>query len=1123
MGPHQVIAGFPRLAGRSARAPRSLGPLLVIALLALAALCPSARATTINVPKDQPTIQAGINAAQNGDTVLVAPGTYYENIDFKGKAITVTSSGGPTVTIIDGGNKPGVATVVFAHGETSASVISGFTIRGGGDVTYDGTSNGGVWVRGASPTIQGNTITANYCHNIDVEFGVAATIINNEISGVLSAGPGSYCTFGSGIFLGGAPYDPYYGPGSVIIGNTIENNLNGSGINLWAAVNALIMNNTIRNNTSLGSGSAYVSANSYGIVLIQNLIYGNTSYCGGALAPTEGGSSASHPTVLIANNTIVDNVTDTPLTGMGCITIAQIDPGAYSYGVSGPGLVIVNNIISGSTPYPAVNCSWYSTPNEANQPTFQNNILYNAGGPFFGSYCVDVSSKYGNVAADPQFVNPSAHDYHLKSSSPAIDTGQNSTLQTLQSLTGQDWIEDFDGKPRIQDATGKGCIVDMGAYEFPGTPCGISETLTTSLNPAFAGQTVTFTAQLTAASGTPTGSIQFLDGANLLATQTVSATGSASFTTSSLAVGSHTIAANYQPTGTFGASSASLVQVINGYPTTTALNSSLNPATLGQNVTFTATATGSPLANPNSPTGSVVFADGPTTLATVPLTGNTAAYTTSILSAGAHAITATYSPTGSFAGSSASLTETINGAPTTTALISNSNPAYALQAVTLSATVSTAAGTPTGAVTFMDGASTLGSTPLSASGTATLTVTFPAPGNHSIQAVYSGDSSFNGSTGALTQSVLIDTTATALLAAPAAPGAFTRVTLTATVTSATAAQYAPGAVPAGAIVFDDGATPLGIATLGATGAASLVVSSFPAGTHSLTAAYAGNQSFQASTSPISTLPVAPDATLTGLTGTPDPAALGATVSFTAVVASPATTVIPTGAVTFYDGPSAIGTATLDAQGHAVFTTSALAIGAHSITASYAGDANFTASLSSAFQETITPFTGDFTLSATPAAFALYTGQSVSATVTAAAQGGFHYDLSLACSGLPAGSVCQFSSPTIAGGNGQIGLTIATAAPSAVAARTPPRWRAPSLTALAFLLFVVVPRRRWRAFLAFAAIAFCLGTFTGCGSPGPLAPGTQPGTYTVVITAQAANSGQVLAHSTTINLTVKSLF
>src|SRR5215471_3618344 len=79
---------------------------------------PFAFATTIHVPKDRPTIQAGINAANTGDTVLVAPGKYIENINFDGKAITVTSSGGPDVTIIDGAQTSSVVT--FSSGETQS-------------------------------------------------------------------------------------------------------------------------------------------------------------------------------------------------------------------------------------------------------------------------------------------------------------------------------------------------------------------------------------------------------------------------------------------------------------------------------------------------------------------------------------------------------------------------------------------------------------------------------------------------------------------------------------------------------------------------------------------------------------------------------------------------------------------------------------------------------------------------------------------------------------------------------------------------------------------------------------------------------------------------------------------
>jgi serine protease len=111
-------------------------------------------ASTIKVPGDEPTIQAGIDAANTGDMVLVAPGTYKENIDFKGKAIVVTSSNGPAVTIIDGDNSGSVVT--FQTSEGLASKLTGFTIQNGA------TSFGaGIDLEGTSPTIVGNYFSAN--------------------------------------------------------------------------------------------------------------------------------------------------------------------------------------------------------------------------------------------------------------------------------------------------------------------------------------------------------------------------------------------------------------------------------------------------------------------------------------------------------------------------------------------------------------------------------------------------------------------------------------------------------------------------------------------------------------------------------------------------------------------------------------------------------------------------------------------------------------------------------------------------------------------------------------------------------------------------------------------------
>jgi hypothetical protein len=218
---------------------------------------------------------------------------------------------------------------------------------------------------------------------------------------------------------------------------------------------------------------------------------------------------------------------------------------------------------------------------------------------------------------------------------------------------------------------------------------------------------------------------------------------------------------------------------------------------------------------------------------------------------------------------------------------------------------------------------------------------------------------------------------------------------------------------------------------------------------------------------------------------------------------------------------------LDVQGHASFTTAALAIGTHSITASYSGDPNFTASVSGAFQETITPFLGDFTFTVTPNSMTFYTGQAGNAIATAVAQGGFNYSLALSCSGLPAGATCQFQPGTIAGGAGTAGLVIQTSAPSAVASLGPSLFqgwrRSGAAGALACVVFLFLPRRRRQWFLMLILLAWAATSFTACGGVGTLAGGTPPGTYKIAVTAQASNAGQQLARSSTITLTVKSLF
>jgi hypothetical protein len=100
-----------------------------IAVFAPGAVAHAAGGAVLRVPGDQPTIQSAIDAANNGDKVLVSPGLYQENLDFKGKRIVVASSAGAAQTVIDGGQNGPV--VLFATSERHSTVLQGFTIRRG--------------------------------------------------------------------------------------------------------------------------------------------------------------------------------------------------------------------------------------------------------------------------------------------------------------------------------------------------------------------------------------------------------------------------------------------------------------------------------------------------------------------------------------------------------------------------------------------------------------------------------------------------------------------------------------------------------------------------------------------------------------------------------------------------------------------------------------------------------------------------------------------------------------------------------------------------------------------------------------------------------------------------------
>lgn len=197
----------------------------------------------INIPADYPSIQEGIVAAVNGDTVLVTAGVYYENINFNGKNIVVKSKEGPHATIIDGTRSGCV--VQFNNGEGPDAVLNGFTITNGtGYGLFYTVSGGGIYCT-SSPTIKNNIIRNNEAH----------FLMLGEGGGIAIRDPGC----------------------PLIINNLIyENTADGYGGGIFVeAFDSIIINNTITDNFSkYGGGIAYYLGGT-GNILANSIVYGN--------------------------------------------------------------------------------------------------------------------------------------------------------------------------------------------------------------------------------------------------------------------------------------------------------------------------------------------------------------------------------------------------------------------------------------------------------------------------------------------------------------------------------------------------------------------------------------------------------------------------------------------------------------------------------------------------------------------------------------------------------------------------------------------------------------------------------------------------------------------------------
>jgi hypothetical protein len=497
---------------------------------------------------------------------------------------------------------------------------------------------------------------------------------------------------------------------------------------------------------------------------------------------------------------------------------------------------------------------------------------------------------------------------------------------------------------------------DSSGLNLAVTPeqAGTRTAVASSLDPSTYGQPATFTVTVTPTVSTgltPTGTVAIYDGGSLLGAVALDG-GTATLSTSALVAGSHPIVAQYEGDGNFsGSNSTALTQTVFQDGSVTVVASAPNPSTYGQSVTFTATVTAA-APGAGTPTGTVAFYDGSTSLGSATLSGGSASLTTSALVAGSHPITAHYQGDTNFSGgTSTAVTQVVNQDGSVTNLSGSSvNPSVFGQAVTFTATVtavSPGSGTPTGVVAFYAGSALLGTSGLGA-GSASLTTSALPPGTVLVTATYEGDSNFTPSNSAPhNQTVGQDGSATAVNAVPS-PSVFGQaVTFTATVSAAPPG----GGTPTGTITFYDGSTALDTETL-AGGSASFTTSALALGTHPITAIYGGDTDFTESTSPVVNQVVSRFDSTTEVSSAVEPSVFGQSVTLTATVsAAPPATGTPTGQVTFYDGGTALDTETL-VNGTASYTTSALDVGGHSITAQYSGNAEFVGSPSTAVTQTV---------------------------------------------------------------------------------------------------------------------------------------------------------------------------
>jgi hypothetical protein len=587
----------------------------------------------------------------------------------------------------------------------------------------------------------------------------------------------------------------------------------------------------------------------------------------------------------------------------------------------------------------------------------------------------------------------------------------------------------------------------------------LTATTTTVSGPSASGsyaQPATLTATLAPTpTGSPTGTVRFYFGSVLLGTTPVSA-GVATLAPTTLALGADAITAVYSGNALYATSTstAAFVYTVSQAATATVLSSSNLAPSYGQAIALTATVAP---ASTDSPAGTVRFYQGSTLLGAVALSGQgTATLNLSTLVFGTDTVTAVYSGSTDFAGSTSSgLAITVAKATTATVVTSSTaTPGYG-NSFTLTATVAPATtDSPAGTVSFYQGTTLLGTSAANPGGVATLSVRLTTLGANAITASYSGSLDFGPSTSSpLSITVVPAATATVVTSSTLTPAYAATITLTATVAPASTDT------PPGTVSFYIGSTLLGTAPLNSGGVATLSASALTSGLNLIKGVYSGSVDFAGSASG----PLSVSAGLTTATVVTSSAATpgyGNSFTLTATVA-PASTNSPAGTVSFYQGTTLLGTSAANPGGVATLSVRLTTLGANAITASYSGSLDFGPSTSNPLSITVVPaatatvvassnltpaYGATITLTATvapastdtpPGTVSFYTGSTLLGTAALNARGVASLSVSALTSGLNlitgvySGSV-DFAGSTSSQLSVSAGLTTATV----VASSTP---------------------------------------------------------------------------------------